>query len=540
MLNFTKNLCSIILPVFDSERFLSKTLDSILNQTYKNWQLVIVDDCSTDNSEKIISEFVGKNKIQDKVNYHKNINNHGLGLAIAKAAELAQGEFVVQIGHDDIFAHDFLEKQIQILNNKPETLSVFSKVNYINANGIIEDHHQLFRNNVINNYSRHELFIELMKGNFLCACSGVFRNREGLNGYFGYANDTLQDYELWCNLLLEGEFFYNDRTFANYRIHENNYSLKNKKIAQINFEQFSCISRILHSEGFYRFFEKSADKVLFLRNLIAALLTYSNNNKIFEIFIPSFLEYLFARDKNIASEFKYELAKLYQSIGLIFKAYKTNEHKLPIHSDLIAEELSKNVEELDDMQIENHISQYLSANRNLVNNNIDNKLLKELELRIASETSENFQIKNNSIFNDDRIIAKLENGVGGIIENIIEQDDFIILQGWAADLSKKYSKPKSILAFSEGKLVGSTIPHYFRSDIYNFFGKSGSSLGFSLILNKKYQTKIDLLAIFRDGSAKIITNKNELLATKLINNITFLYFKIVRLLAKLKRVLNSL
>lgn len=535
MLNFTKNLCSIILPVFDSERFLSKTLDSILNQTYKNWQLVIVDDCSTDNSEKIISEFVGKNKIQDKVIYHKNINNHGLGLAIAKAAELAQGEFVVQIGHDDIFAHDFLEKQIQILIDKPEILAVFSKVNYINAGDNIENHHQLFRNKVINHYSRHEFFIELMKGNFLCACSGVFRNREGLSGYFGYANDTLQDYELWCNLLLEGEFFYNDTTFANYRIHENNYSLKNKKIAQINFEQFSCISRILHSEGFYRFFEKSADKVLFLRNLIAALLTHSNN-RVFEIFIPSFLEYLFARDKNIASEFKYELAKLYQSIGLIFKAYKTNEHKLPIHSDLIAGELSKNVEELDDMQIEKHISQYLLPSNKTNNFNSDNILLKELELKIASETGKKLQFRNNSILDGDHIIANLQPGIGGIIENRINQDNFIILQGWAADLSKKYSKPKLILVFSDGNLVGSTIPHYFRSDIYNFFGKSASVLGFSLLIENRYINKIELFSIFPDMTVKKITNFNKVFAVKLMNKITFFCYKVLRFFYKLKRL----
>ena len=108
--NISVNLCC-----YNSEKYLRETLDSIVNQTYEDWELVIINDGSSDSTESIIQEYIN----QGYSIVYQFQSNAGLGRARNKAIDLSNGEFIAFIDHDDIWLSDKLEKQVHVFENKP-------------------------------------------------------------------------------------------------------------------------------------------------------------------------------------------------------------------------------------------------------------------------------------------------------------------------------------------------------------------------------------------------------------------------------------
>ena len=122
---------SIILPVYNSEKYIKNTINSVLNQTYKDWELIIIDDASTDNSLKIINEF----KI-DSFRIIKNEMNLGAALSRNKGIKKANGRYIAFIDSDDLWNEDKLEKQIGFMKEQDLAIS-FSSYYRINESGNI-------------------------------------------------------------------------------------------------------------------------------------------------------------------------------------------------------------------------------------------------------------------------------------------------------------------------------------------------------------------------------------------------------------------
>ncbi|WP_195932056.1 glycosyltransferase family 2 protein [Turicibacter sanguinis] len=106
-------LISIITPVYNSEKYIGDTIKSVLEQTYKNWEMLIVDDCSFDNTEQIIKQF------QDsRIKYFKLEENCGAAIARNKALNLARGNFIAFLDADDMWNPKKLEKQLNFMLEK--------------------------------------------------------------------------------------------------------------------------------------------------------------------------------------------------------------------------------------------------------------------------------------------------------------------------------------------------------------------------------------------------------------------------------------
>lgn len=113
-------LVSIITPCYNVEKTIKKYLESILNQTYKNLELIFIDDGSTDETEKIIKEYINEfeqNKIKVKYVYQENA---GLGGAINTGLKLVTGDFLCWADPDDFFLPESIEKRLNILIEHPE------------------------------------------------------------------------------------------------------------------------------------------------------------------------------------------------------------------------------------------------------------------------------------------------------------------------------------------------------------------------------------------------------------------------------------
>lgn len=106
----TEKLVSIIMPTYNCAKFIGRTLDSAKAQTYKNWELIIVDDCSTDNTKEIVEEYM---KDDERIKYHVLGENSGAAVARTEAMKLAQGSYMAFLDSDDIWMPEKLERQIK-------------------------------------------------------------------------------------------------------------------------------------------------------------------------------------------------------------------------------------------------------------------------------------------------------------------------------------------------------------------------------------------------------------------------------------------
>jgi teichuronic acid biosynthesis glycosyltransferase TuaG len=117
-------LVSIITPTYNSEKFIAETILSVQNQTYSNWEMILVDDCSSDKTNEIIAFFItGDSRIKSYQLQH----NSGAGVARNQAVEMSAGEYIAFLDSDDLWKPEKLRKQIDFMqtNNLPFTFSFY-------------------------------------------------------------------------------------------------------------------------------------------------------------------------------------------------------------------------------------------------------------------------------------------------------------------------------------------------------------------------------------------------------------------------------
>lgn len=109
-----KSLVSIITPNYNCEKFIEETIKSVINQTYQNWELLIVDDCSTDRSIEIIKGYTLKDS---RIKFHVSKQNQGPAKCRNKGIKVAAGKYMTFIDSDDLWLPEFLETSIKFIQN---------------------------------------------------------------------------------------------------------------------------------------------------------------------------------------------------------------------------------------------------------------------------------------------------------------------------------------------------------------------------------------------------------------------------------------
>ncbi len=112
---------TVILPFYNNEKYIVKSLSSILNQSYNNWKLILVDDCSSDNSLKIAKNFLRKRKIPKK-KYFFILNKKNLGItkSLNKALKVSRSKYIARADADDFYHRDRFKIQLDYLNKNNE------------------------------------------------------------------------------------------------------------------------------------------------------------------------------------------------------------------------------------------------------------------------------------------------------------------------------------------------------------------------------------------------------------------------------------
>src|SRR6202041_1354445 len=122
---------SVLMPTYNGERFLRPAIESILNQTFPNFELIVIDDGSTDNTPHILSEFN-----DTRLTVLTNPKNSGIAAATNRALSAARAEYIALQDHDDISLPHRLQTQLDFLNTHPEIALVGSAATLIDQNGI--------------------------------------------------------------------------------------------------------------------------------------------------------------------------------------------------------------------------------------------------------------------------------------------------------------------------------------------------------------------------------------------------------------------
>ncbi len=110
-----KGLVSIVTPVYNAEKVIERTISSVQNQTYKNWEMILVDDCAKDNSAILIQKI---NKVDSRIKYHKLDVNSGAAVARNKGIALAEGQFIAFLDADDYWMEDRLQRELDLMKEK--------------------------------------------------------------------------------------------------------------------------------------------------------------------------------------------------------------------------------------------------------------------------------------------------------------------------------------------------------------------------------------------------------------------------------------
>ena len=212
-------LVSVVIPNYNGSNYIFETIQSVINQTYKNWELIIVDDCSTDDSLKII------NGIHDpRVSVVKLQENKGAAVARNTAIEISKGRLIAFLDNDDLWISNKLEKQVGFML---ENDLMFTYTDYYKLSEKGKFHIKCIKKVTYN---------DLLKNNYILT-STVIYNADVLGKIYMENIRKRQDWSLFINVIKESKIAIGlSIPLTLYRKHANSLSAKKTDLVRYNFD----------------------------------------------------------------------------------------------------------------------------------------------------------------------------------------------------------------------------------------------------------------------------------------------------------------
>lgn len=214
----TRPKVSVLMSVYDGERYLRQSVESILNQTLSDLEFIIVDDASEDGTWEILTAYAGRDS---RIVLVHNKENIGLTRSLNKGLALACGEYVARHDADDVSFHDRLEKQVDWIDHHPEVVLVSSNVRFIDSEGRYLG--QSRRTGDPDLVAWYLLFYNYVAGHSVV----MFRRKPVLDlGGYSESYHYSQDHELWLRLVEVGDIVILPDILLQWRRHGGNISVK--------------------------------------------------------------------------------------------------------------------------------------------------------------------------------------------------------------------------------------------------------------------------------------------------------------------------
>jgi glycosyltransferase involved in cell wall biosynthesis len=251
---------TIIIPTYNSSRFIRRTIGSVIAQTFRDWELIIIDDCSKDNTELVVREFT---KFDKRIKFLKTPENSG-GPATPKniGVEKAEGEYIAFLDHDDEWFPEKLEKQLRVFqNSKDENLGLVSC--YIN----LVDEKTKKTTTKIKNFKEKDILFFLSQYNFFVTSSCIMIRKSVFDkvGKFDNHFSVSDDWDMWLRIIrsnykvsLVKEFLVNYYTNGNNLSRLSNIEIQKKEFDLLKEKSNEKDFRIRENWflGYYYFVQK--------------------------------------------------------------------------------------------------------------------------------------------------------------------------------------------------------------------------------------------------------------------------------------------
>lgn len=207
------DLISIVLPVYNGEVYLAESIQSIINQTYSNFELIIVNDCSSDNTEKIVKDFMNKDERIILVN---NKENQRLPKSLNIGFNVARGKYLTWTSDDNIYHPFALEKMLMYLKTHSSIGMVYADMNLMDKDG-----------NIIGN--RISKDNDYFKYNCIGACFLYKKECKDVVGEYNSERFLVEDYDYWLRIAKSFKIGHLPEFLYKYRFHNNSLTFSRMK-----------------------------------------------------------------------------------------------------------------------------------------------------------------------------------------------------------------------------------------------------------------------------------------------------------------------
>ena len=216
-------LVSVIIPSYNAEQFIGQAIESVMAQTYPSYEMIVVDDGSTDKTKEILKEFDGQIRCVHQ-------ENRGPSAARNAGIEIAQGTYICFLDADDLWTPDKLEAQVEFLERHPDIALVFSdhqdfKSGNVDPRSYLDAKKETFGEVLVTEKPLQEAFLKLIQENFISTPTVMVRKRcLEKTGLFDENLWSVEDRDLWLRMAAHFQLACLPRIFCQRRVHQSNIS----------------------------------------------------------------------------------------------------------------------------------------------------------------------------------------------------------------------------------------------------------------------------------------------------------------------------
>lgn len=208
---------SVIIPTKNRAHYVSSAIRSVLNQTFRDFEIIAVDGASSDNTKEVIKGFTDQ-----RINYIRQENDKGVSAARNLGIIHSRGEIIAFLDDDDLWMPGMLEKQLGFMNRRPGIGAVYTSHFGIDEGG------KRFQLRLVDRSMRGDIFPKILERNYIGNCSGIMVRKTCFctTGLFDENLLAAEDWDMWIRLAKHYEFDFTDEPLYLYRVHEKRLSAR--------------------------------------------------------------------------------------------------------------------------------------------------------------------------------------------------------------------------------------------------------------------------------------------------------------------------